>query len=137
MLAVCDEYERLTGIPKRMERVYWWPTREWLAYTVEISLGKQDGVRHAEPDAAIAPERMPGDSARAEGARKTAAIMRQTTDLAVLQCLREHGPQTRGQIAARTGKVDDTVTESLRRRPDLFESDGRNYNRTWWAKERE
>lgn len=43
----------------------------------------------------------------------------------------------RAEIAARIGRVDDTVTESLRRRPDLFESDGRNYNRTWWAKERE
>lgn len=140
MLAVDMDYERLSGQLIAEETARLWSWRE-MAYVERpcyvVSLGKQDGVR-ADADAAMTPERMPGDAnnKRAEAARNNAHALRQATDLAVLRCLREYGPQTRGEIAARIGKVDDTVTESLRRRPDLFESDGRNYNRTWWAKER-
>lgn len=130
-----SDYDALSG-PVRWETQYWWPERAYRRVkTQRLEWGR--GVAPADADAQMESERLPGDSWRNASAGKAAIVMRQGTDLAVLQCLREYGPQTRGQIAARTGKVDDTVTESLRRRPDLFESDGRNYNRTWWAKERE
>lgn len=47
--AIDRDYARLTGQPRRVERVYWWPDRCWVEYCVEVSLGKADPVTPADP----------------------------------------------------------------------------------------
>ena len=50
------DYDKLTGQPRRYERVFWWPDRCWVEYTVEVSLGRADPVT-PDPDAALQPDR--------------------------------------------------------------------------------
>lgn len=125
------DYDALAG-PVRWETQYWWPERCWRRVkTQRLEWGR--GVAPADPDAQMEPEWLPGDSWRNASAGKAAITARQRSERAVLGCLREHGPQTVLQIAARTGLNRDTVTESLKRRADLFGHNGKTKNRVWHA----
>lgn len=88
----------------------------------------------ADADAQVESERLPGDSWRVASAGKAALTTHQRSEMTVLGCLREHGPQTVMQMAARTGQHHDTVAECLKRRTDLFGHNGKFKNRLWHAR---
>lgn len=92
--------------------------------------------RHMSPadaDAVMAAERLPEESWRNAAARKGADTLMGKTDRIIFNCLRQYGPQTRDEIAARTGKDLNTISKSFKRRPDLFGHDGKRRNRLWHA----
>lgn len=127
-----SDYDALAG-PVRWEIQYWWPERTYRRVkTQRLEWGR--GVAPADPDAQMESERLPGDSWRVASAGKAAITARQRSEQAVLDCLREYGPQTRMQITTRTGQHHDTVAECLKRRTDLFGHNGKFKNRLWHAR---
>lgn len=113
-----------TGVPR-------WQVRP----TQAVLLGRN--VTPVDPDALLEPDYLPvGCSpAKAAQARKAAEALRYRTDVAVLECLRAHGPLKINDIARLTGKNRDTVTAALHRRPHWFGSHGAYKKRIWYARE--
>lgn len=129
--AIDPQYERMTGQPHRYERVYWWPTREWVAYTVEVSLGRQDSVR-ADPDAAMTPDAsLFGSAERREMRAWLAEHNHQRSvdiETRIYGYLERRGPCTVGAVRSALGLSQTGVRRVLLRRDDLFVivGEGRN-----------
>ena len=113
-----------TGVPRWQVR----PTQAML-------LGRN--VTPVDPDAMLEPDYLPVECspARADQARKAAEVLRYRTDVAVLECLRAHGPLKINDIAKLTGKNRDTVTAALHRRPQWFHGHGAYKKRVWFVRE--
>lgn len=133
---VCDPAYETIADPGTWIVAYDWEIRAYRRLRVQRVLFGRN-VTPVDPDALLEPDYLPVGCSPAKAAqgRKAAEVLRYRTDVAVLECLRAHGPLKINEIVKLTGKNRDTVTAALHRRPHWFGSHGAYKKRIWYARE--